>query len=43
VRVTAESETVAALICAERWECADCAGVFWSLPNLVRDHTRVAS
>ena len=29
-----DSETVGALICAERWECRSCAGVFWALPAL---------
>jgi len=39
-RLVADSETIGELICAERWECAACAGVFWSLPTLARDAPR---
>jgi hypothetical protein len=38
--LVAESETVASLICAQRWECRACAGVFWALPSLAGTQTR---
>jgi len=33
-RLVAEAETDVAVVAAERWECGDCGGVFWSLPSL---------
>jgi ribosomal protein S27AE len=32
-----DSDTTGELICAERWECRQCGGVFWSLPTLALD------